>query len=234
MEQKAKFIIIGLAVFTLVCLFLFIQAFSSKQNLLRERDDLRAENTTLNAKIDKLTVSLRGYESKIDSLNKGLEEISQQKDELQKKFEEANKAKEELEQKLKEEAGKVEGAGVSRQEGAPLAGDAYWAEVLKTKSGLELQLVTLRNDFKSLQITNEQAQREKSDLGLELKNLKRENEDFKRQIEYNQKLIDSITQELVREKNDKTQIQGNYKTIKPFFLHQFPGEFPSAISLLKR
>lgn len=214
MERKAKFIIIGLAIFTLVCLFLFIQAFGAKQNMTRERDDLRAENTTLNAKVDKLTVSLRGYESKIDSLSKDLETVSQLKDELQNKFEEANKAKEELAQKLKEQSGRQESSGVSRQEGATFTADAYWADVLKAKSELELQLSNLRNDFKSLQINNEQAQREKSGLELELNNLKRENEDFRRQIDYNQKLMDSMAQELVREKNDKTQIQNNYKTIK--------------------
>jgi septal ring factor EnvC (AmiA/AmiB activator) len=32
-------------------------------------------------------------------------------------------------------------------------------------------------------------------------------------LDYNKKLLDSIAQELVREKNDKTQIQNSYKTI---------------------
>lgn len=215
MEKKAKFIIIGLAVFALVCLFLFIQAFSTRQGLLRERDDLKTENTTLNAKADKLVASLRSYESKITSLTKDLEVASGQKEELEKKYEEINKDKERLIQRLKEQASRQESLSSSRpQEVAPQTNDAYWAGVLKAKGELELQLVNLRDDFKSLQIANEEAQREKSNIELDLNNLKRENADIKRQFEYNQKLVDSIAQELVREKNDKTQIQDSYKITK--------------------
>jgi predicted nucleic acid-binding Zn-ribbon protein len=217
MEQKAKFIIIGLVIFTLACLFLFIQAFSAKQDLMRERDDLKTENTTLNTKADKLTVSLRNYESRITSLTKDLEDASRKKEDLEKKYEEVNKVREGLSRKLKEQSSQIESSvqtSSSTQEAAPQANDAYWADVLKAKGELELQLTNLRDDFKSLQITNEQAQREKNNLELDLNNLKRENSDLKRQIDYNQKLADSIAQELVREKNDKAQIQDGYKTVK--------------------
>lgn len=215
MEQRAKFIIIGLAVFTLVCLFLFIQAFSAKQDLARERDELRTENTTLNAKVDKLAVSLRSYETRITSLSKDLEDASRQKEALEKKYEEAARAQEELTRRLKEQSSRMESPIQTYvQEPVLQTNDAYWADILKAKGELELQLAGLRDDFRSLQITNEQAQREKSGLELDLNNLKRENADLKRQIDYNQKLADNIAQELVREKNDKTQIQNNYKTVK--------------------
>ncbi|MDO8662101.1 MAG: hypothetical protein Q7K98_02620 [Candidatus Omnitrophota bacterium] len=216
MEQKAKFIIIGLAIFTLACLFLFVQAFNAKQDLTRERDDLKTENTTLNSKVDKLTVSLRSYESRITSLTKDLEEASHQKEDLEKKYAEVSKAKDDLVKKLTEQASRIESSSqaIVQESPLPLSNDAYWAEVLKRKGELELQLSGLRDDFKSLQITNEQAQREKSNLELDFNNLKRENADLKRQIDYNQKISDSIAQELVREKNDKAQIQGGYKTVR--------------------
>ncbi len=216
MEQKAKLIIIGLAIFTLACLFLFIQTFNAKQDLIRERDDLKTENTTLNTKVDKLAVSLRGYESRITSLTKDLEEASHQKEDLEKKYDEVSKAKDDLANKLKEQASQIESSSLvtSQESAAPQTNDVYWADVLKRKGELELQLSSLRDDFKSLQITNEQAQREKTNLELDLNNLKRENADLKRQVEYNQKLSDSIAQELVREKNDKAQIQDGYKTIR--------------------
>lgn len=216
MEQKAKFIIVGLAIFTSVCLFLFIQTFNAKQDLARERDDLKTENSTLNTKVDKLTESLRGYESKIASLSSDLENAVQQKSDLEKKLNEVTNAKEELAQKLKSQAGQMEALKQSSvpQEQTPQTNDAYWAEVLKAKSELELQLSNLRDDFRSLQIANEQAQREKNSLELDLNTLKRENADLKRQIDYSQKLSNGIAQELVREKNDKTQIQDNYKIVK--------------------
>lgn len=215
MEQKAKFIIVGLAIFTLVCLFLFMQAFSAKQNLTRERDDLKIENSSLNTKVDKLALSLRGYENRITSLTKDLEEASRQKEDLEKRYDEVSKANEELNKRLTERLSQSETPPqASLQEAPPIVNDAYWADILKKKGELELQLSGLRDDFRSLQVTNEQAQREKNNLELDINNLKRENADLKRQIDYNQKLSDSIAQELVREKNDKSQIQDNYKTVK--------------------
>jgi septal ring factor EnvC (AmiA/AmiB activator) len=212
MEQKAKLIIVGLAVFTLICLFLFIQASSGKQNLIRERNDLKAENLTLNAKVEKLTTAIRGYETKITSLNQDFENITAQREELEKKYTAAVNEKENLDRKLRELASSQE--TLTQKEAVPQTDDEYWAGILKAKGDLELQLSSLRSEFKSLQITNEQIQREKESFGLDLNNLKRENEDLKRQADYNQKLMDSIAQELVREKNDKAQVQNNYKMVK--------------------
>ncbi len=84
MEQKAKLIIIGLALFTLLCLFLFVEGFSARQNLTRERNSLKTENTNLTAKVDKLTGSIRNYESKIISLTQELENLTADKNNLEK------------------------------------------------------------------------------------------------------------------------------------------------------
>ncbi|PIP19655.1 MAG: hypothetical protein COT38_04600 [Candidatus Omnitrophica bacterium CG08_land_8_20_14_0_20_41_16] len=217
MEQKAKFIIVGLIGVAVICLFLFIQALGSKQQLTRERDDLKAENTSLTAKTDKLTNSLREYELKIGSLNSELDRVSSEKADLDKKFELANKAREELIEKLKEKRQEQASQPVlneSKQEFTPQTNDAYWASVLKAKTDLEFQLGNVRSELKNIQLNNEQLQREKSTLELDLNNLRHEKDDLERQLDYNKKLMDSIAQELVREKNDKTQIQGSYKLIR--------------------
>ncbi|MBN2831117.1 MAG: hypothetical protein JXL82_02410 [Candidatus Omnitrophica bacterium] len=215
MEQKAKFIIIGNIGITVVCAFLFIQSLGSKQVLVRERDELKAENTSLTAKLDKLTVSLRGYESRISSLSGELRKAYQDKAELDKKYELANKAREELVEKLKTQMQQPRAVTAESQQAfAPQANDAYWAGILKAKTDLEFQLDNVRSELKKLQIDNEQLQREKGTFELELNNLKRERDNLSRQIDYNKKLLDSVAQELVREKNDKSQIQDSYKVIR--------------------
>jgi len=70
MEQKTKFIIIGLIGFSVICLFLFMQATNQQQTLLRESNDLKSENTTLLSKVSQLENDLRGNQSKIDSLQR--------------------------------------------------------------------------------------------------------------------------------------------------------------------
>ena len=212
MEQKAKFILIGLIGVSLISFFLYLQALSSKQPLLREREELKNENTVLNSKISQLENNLRENANKINALNGELDRVSKEKQEVEKKYDLVNKEREDLLIKLQSRPTRA--AVVTQEQVQAPTTDAYWAGILKAKTDLEMQLDNLRNELKSTKITNEELQREKSSLQLDINNLNRDNEETKRQLEYNQKLMDSISQELVREKNDKMQIQNNLKSIR--------------------
>jgi len=212
MERKTKFIILGLAGLSVIFIFLYMQALNSKQLILRERDDLKKENITLSSKLDKFESSISDYENKFGLLKKELDKLSQEKQEAQRKYELVNKEKEKMLEslKLKEPEVQVPPQVQVLAENT----DAYWAGILKAKTDLELQLGNLRNELKSTQITNEQLLREKTAFELDINNLKHESEDLKRQVDYNQKVIDSLTQELVREKKDKIKIHDTFKSIK--------------------
>jgi len=213
MEQKTKFIIIGLIGITVVSFFLLIATVTQKQQLLREKEDLKKENTSLSSKIDNLETGLRDSKNKVDSLKRDLDTISRDKLELERRYDLVNRAKDDLVEKLKDLQSKQ--GSVERQQIQALPqSDAYWAGVLKAKTDLELQLGNLSNQFRSVQITNEQLQRDKSAVEIQISNIKREREDIARELEYNKKILDSISQELVRERSDKIQIQDNFKIIK--------------------
>lgn len=209
MEQKTKFIILGLVGVLLIFVFLFIQTFSAKQVLTRERDDLSRENASLGAKVDKLEGSLHDYENKINSVTQELGRVSSEKSEIQKKYDLLGRANEDLMNKIKEL--KANQQPVSAVDAISQNTDAYWAGILKSKTDLEIQIDSVRRDLRSAQIDNEKLLREKSSLELDINNFKSEREDLKRQMDYNQKLMDSIAQELVREKNDKMEISKSFK-----------------------
>ena len=219
MEQKIKFIIIGLVGFCIVCLFLFIQASSQQQRLLRESNDLKTENTALLNKANKLEKDLKETQGKIGSLqaerDRGIEELK----ELQKKFESASKAREELIERLKQKS-LAQVVTSTPQPAQPAASpamqnnDAYWGTVLKDKTDLEIQLSSIQVELRNLQISNEALQREKSVLDIDINSLRNEKKDLLRQLDYNQKLLDSMSQEVVREKNDKVAIQDSFKTLR--------------------
>ncbi|MFA5145617.1 MAG: hypothetical protein WC723_06430 [Candidatus Omnitrophota bacterium] len=213
MEQKTKFILIGLAGGLVVCFFLFMQTLNSKQSVMRQRDDLKKENIALSGKLDKLESGIRDYENKVGLLNKELDRVSREKQDVEKKFELINKEKSELIERLKSRPAQVV-VQAPQQPMQPQDTDSYWAGILKAKTDLDLQLGSLRSELKSSQIMNEQLQREKATFDLDINSLRRDNEDLRRQVEYNQKLIDSLTQELVREKNDKIKIQDSFKSLK--------------------
>jgi len=211
MEQKIKFIIIGLIGFSVVCLFLFLQAISSQQLLIRERNDLKSENATLANKINQLEHELNSNKARIDSLRVERDKVAENLSDLQKKFELASKARDELVERLKSQR---QQPAVVQQEVVLQNTDAYWGAILKAKTDLEIQLTSLRSELRNLQISNESLQRDKGTLELDANRLRNENQDLLRQLDYNQKLLDSMSQEVVRERNDKVKIQDSFKTIQ--------------------
>lgn len=213
MEQKAKFIIIGLIGFSVVCLFLFMQAANQQQTLLRESNDLKSENATLLSKVNQLENDLRGNQSKIESLKGEKDKWAEELSDLQKKYDSVIKVRDELIENLKKQSQRQQEIA-ARPAPVPETNDAYWGQILKDKTDLEMQLTNLRADLKSAQISNESLQREKNVLELDINSLRNEKKDLLRQLDYNQKLLDSISQEVVRERNDKTEIQGILKTLK--------------------
>jgi len=212
MEQKTKFIIIGLAGLVLFCLFLFAQAQNSKQMILRELNDAKTENASLNGKIGKLEDELKANQNRITSLQDDLGKLTDERNDLQKRFEAVNKVREELVIKLKAKAAAQQKAAVAA-EPAPNT-DPYWASILKAKNEMELQLLDIRSNLKTLKINNEALQRERSALQLDINSLRNEKQDLLRQLDYNQKLLDSMAQEVVRERNDKSKIQESFRAFK--------------------
>ena len=210
MEKNAKFIIIGLIGLSIICVFLFLSALNSKQQAIHERDDLKTENTSLNAKIDKLQSTFKAYETKISGLNKDIEQATQEKNDLQEKYNSVTKERDDVSSKLKD----MQEHPQAVKEEVPQTNDAYWAGIIKAKTDLELQVGSLRSELKNIQMNSESLARDKSALELDLNNMKNERDDLKRHLDYNKKVTDSISQELVREKNDKTQIQDSFKTLK--------------------
>ena len=216
-EQKKNFILIGLIGISVIFFFLFIQAQGSKQLLQREKNELKSENMSLSKQLDKVQGNLRSNEDKISSLNRDLERLSSEKADLESRYDLVIKAKNELQEKLKSQAQAAPQAVWPAQpqiQAMPQTSDAYWAEILKEKADLEMQLDKLRSEFKSVQLNNEQLQREKDTLELNVNNLTQNLDNLNREIGYNKKLMDSIAQELVRERNDKIQIQDSYGALK--------------------
>lgn len=212
MEQKIKFIIVGLIAILAISLIINLQIYSAKHRIEQERNSLKKENTSLLAKIEESLRDNRRMQDRVNALSRDLDKASQEKEEVQKKYELVTKEKEELIEKLKRQPPTL--TEMQRPESLSPTEDAYWAGILKAKTDLELQLENVRSELKTAQINNEQLLRDKSTLELDINNSSRESQDLKRQLEYNQKLMDSIAQELVRERNDKFQIQESIKLIK--------------------
>jgi hypothetical protein len=221
MEQKIKFIVIGLVGFSIVCLFLFVQAASQQQRLIRESNDLKTENASLVTKANKLEKDLKETYDKLGGTEAERDRAAQEVGELQKKLDSISRSRDELIEKLKQKSEQAQAAAAAPAPAAapaaapvPANTDAYWGSVLQSKTDLQIQLSSIQVELKNLQISNEALTREKSVLELDLNSLRNEKKDLLRQLDYNQKLLDSMSQEVVRERNDKVAIQEGLKTLR--------------------
>ncbi|MCM8789592.1 MAG: hypothetical protein NC916_01020 [Candidatus Omnitrophica bacterium] len=221
MEQKTKFILVGLIGVSLIFGFLYFQALTGKQRIITEKNILTQENLSLNSKLSQLGNNLRGAESKISSLNKELEKASREKADLEKRYEIVNKEKDELISRLKMQQEKLlqlkeppPAAQPAQAEAVSQTSDDYWAGILKEKTELTVQLNDIRSELKSLQAKNEELIREKMGLELQLKDIEKQRDELSRNFEYNKKLLDNISKELVVEKNYKMRLEASFKELK--------------------
>ncbi len=213
MEEKMKFIAIGLAAALLISIFLNFQSCISKKALELEKDTLKSENISLNKKVEETITAKKSIEDQlgalriqIDNLAKEKGELISQKDELQKQYDALVKEREATASKLKTEVTEVQKEAAV----APDRADAYWAGILKSKNDLALQVDSLRSELRSLKITNEQLERDKSALELDLNNLNRDKQSLEQQLAS----LDNMSLDLVREKNVKMKIEDDLTAIK--------------------
>lgn len=227
MEKKIRFVVVGLVVLLGISLFITLQVYNSKTILEREVGDLKRETMSLTYKINDLDKEKRVLEERVSGLSSDMERIARDKADIQNKFDALIREKEDLSQKL--QAGMVTAAPqvqvkeVEKVVYAPAPGqdEAYWAQILEEKTELEMQLGNLREELKLAQVESEKVSRERASLELEIENLNREKADLLRQLEYNKKVADNITKELVKEKqnflrerSDKNKIMENVKVLK--------------------
>lgn len=212
MEKNIKFLLIGLVGLLAILGFFTVNINAAKEVAQRKLEELQREKNSLEKKVEASSQEIRRLSGRADSLNMELDRVSREKEDVQKKFELLSREKEELVKKIKE------GMQASAPQQAPRAAfasdDAYWGGILKAKAELEMQLGNLRNEFKSIQINNEELQRNKAAMELEVTNLNREKQEIQRQVEYNQKMLDGVSADLARERTDKFNIANDLKAIK--------------------
>jgi len=209
MEQKTKFIIMGLGGILIISLFISLQSFTAKQAAEHARDKLKNEKEALAQDIEVLKRDNQQFNEKISVLKADLEKISQEKldiqnerDEIKKRYAAIAQERDELIEKMKTQ----KAAPLPKEVTAPTA-DAYWSQVLKSKTELSVSLENLRAEAKQLKIDNEQINRD-------LNNLTQEKQALEKQLSYNQKVSDNMASELVIERNMRRQFQDNLTIVK--------------------
>jgi len=215
MEQKAKIIIMGLGVFLAISIFIALQAYTTKEQVRRERDDAKVQTETINQKFSMLAQEAQKLKERIEVMTGDLNKLTQEKDQIRAQSEELAQQKNAIQSRYEtiakerdELVGKLKAQPVAEEKKeAPVVTDAYWAGVLKEKMKLAMVVENMRSELSALKIKNDQ-------LGRDSGSLNRERDELEQQFNYNQKMFDSMASELVLERNAKRMLQESSKTLK--------------------
>ena len=166
-----------------------------------ERQELQNKYTALQEQRDKLIERLKQAGGQAAAATgPSTQELAELQNKYNALLEERDKLTEGLQQATGQAATTTITPGV-------LAGDEYWAGVLKEKGNLELQISGLKDILKNNQLKIDELTRGKLSIELEIQKLTKEKTDIQRQLEYSDRLSNSMSLQLVREKEDKRKIQ---------------------------
>lgn len=214
MEQKIKIIAIALGAVVLISIFFAISYVNKYNSLNREYEELtkkyqnlQQQNKELTQKVASTQEELSGLKDREEAMKTEIEHLSSARDDLRKRYDALLEEKEKLMERVKSSGIGSTIPVVSAGAAASTAsGDEYWAGILKEKENLELQLAYLKDSIKNNQIKMDELGHEKTSLDLEVQRLTKEKADIQRQLEYNEKMADSLSLQLVREKDDKRKV----------------------------
>ena len=216
MEQRIKIIAIALGVLFIIVLF-FAFSYVNKYNvlnrdheeLIKKHENLKKQNDELTKKVANTQEELGRLKDKTEKMKSEIDGLSSSRDDLQKKYDTLLHEREKLVERLKSSSGApVVVAAPPAPAAAPASppADEYWAGILKQKENLELQISQLKETIKNNQFKVDELTQEKTSLDLEAQRLVKDKADLQRQLEYTEKVTDSLSLQLVRERDDKRKI----------------------------
>jgi len=149
----------------------------------------------------------------MEAMQKDFQKITSERDDWKNKYDAALREKEQLLAKIQEIPRITETPKEVAVQPAVTA-DEYWAEVLKSKAGLELQIKEMQNDLSDTRLQLEEAKKVKTDFEMELGRLKQNQDDLERKLKYSTDLANTLSLELARDKNDKRFIADKLSSVK--------------------
>ncbi len=193
------------------------------EHILEAKDLQEKLKATEQAKAE-LEQRLSRVDVDIDSIDATMKKLTEERDQWKKKVdalaEEKDKLAAELEAKEKEgpkivykyvekEPAEEEASAETEEEKpaqkaeVPVQDDSYWAQVLKEKAALEMQLENLKKNMTDNSVEIVELKKKNSDLQLALSDVQNEKESIEREIKYGNDLADTLALELARAKNDR-------------------------------
>lgn len=228
MNNKIKILLIGLAALCAISLLIAFQLNAvnksirsqftfkesewqnEKQSLSQQLASAIETKKKLDAEFAELRTKFDAATKERDALKDKFDLVTKERATLVEKVQDLARQKKDLEDevvKLKQGGGAQETVSMPAVSSAAQAtDDAYWANLLREKAALEIQVKNLTQQLTDLQLKSDKAMEEGRKLELQMKTVTDSRADLERRLVYNEKLAETLSEDLVREKRDKKAI----------------------------
>ncbi len=182
----------------------------------KEKQDVQQMYDELKTKSDQVTEELNQITQDRDDWKNRLETIRRERDDLMEKIKnQPEKVVEKIVYKERELAAEAEASIDSETpEVTTPKGDAYWAQILKAKATLQLDLEKAKADLDQSVLQVVELKKQNADMQMELKNLtdskseiehkmQETQEELERKIKYNEDLANNLSMEVARSRDEQ-------------------------------
>ncbi len=200
------------------------QVKAREQAFTVDKQKVEEQLKTIEDEKNRIQQDFAAVNERIQKADEELKKIAQERDEWRKRLEAIQQERDRLAQQLKEQPTaaaepkivykyvdrpipiKKEAASAAQETPQPQVpqnvGDAYWAQVLKEKAALEVEIENLRKDTSQSAVEIAELRKQNNDLQLELGKLKNQQDTIDRELKYGKDLADTLSLELARVKGD--------------------------------
>ncbi len=182
------------------------QITQAKQAVEREKERIQSE-------LSRIKKDIATYKDQIDSLKlekkkweEKYNEVLQDKVSLKEQVNSLQEALEEKKDKIGELKMQLEQLKSAQERGNQTSGainDSFWADIVQKKAELETKVEELENLVREKEIARKEAVQKKLELEIKLSQLDLQNQELKRQLDYAHRMIDLLSRDFVREKENR-------------------------------
>ncbi len=232
MNAKIKILLIALAVICAMALVIAFHLNGLYKSLTYEYEtkqtEFENERSALNRQLAALTQVKKKLDVEMADLKAKYDALTQDHENLKGKFDLVTKERATLVERVQELAGErksleEEVAKLKASGGAATTyvlpsdtptDDAYWANLLREKAALEIEVKSMGAQLDDAKLKLATAMDEGRKIDLQLKTALDGHRDLDRKLVYNEKLARTLSEDLVREKRDKKTLQTQLDSLR--------------------
>lgn len=180
------------------------QAVSARTELESRLKDAQSKASAINSQLEEVTADREKWKGRIDDLRKERNDLMEKLQAMVESQPQQPRAVAQSESSSSPAMASAEGqSAMAEVKPVTVGNDEYWASLVKEKTALEVKLQKLQSELSQKSVDLVDVKQKSDSLQMELDSLKHNVEGLERDVQFKEDMINNLSLELARTKNDK-------------------------------